>query len=315
MEFVTAEPRAGDTERAVLEQSRGAIAEMQTALGEARRMGEQANHGVTRAVGIDQPLPKHHVAAALAVHRPACGELREPCLEAPGVGERAGMQLGIAAGEPAGIAILRRRLIGERREGDDLGAGAAPAAQHMRIHEGEGGVGGERDALTRRRQCGHGARIGLKRSGKTLNAGEIAIALGKLGEAMQAKLEVVVLERLHQAEVTLGKMDRLVARDGADHRNVERADGAFDRGAMAVAADTIQNDAGDANAGIEAGKAEHRGGGGLRLAVNVEHEQDRQTEVDGKLGRGALADRAGPAPSNRPMADSTIRRSAPADAS
>ena len=126
-----------------------------------------------------------------------------------------------------------------------------------------------------------------------MNAGEIAIALGKLGEAMQAKLEVVVLERLHQAEVTLGEMDRLVARDGADHRNVERADGAFDRGAMAVAADTIQNDAGDANAGIEAGKAEHRCGGGLRLAGDIEHEQDRETEVDGKLGGGALADRAG----------------------
>ena len=88
-------------------------------------------------------------------------------------------------------------------------------------------------------------------------------------------------------------MDRLVARDGADHRNVERADGAFDRGAMAVAADTIQNDAGDANAGIEAGKAEHRGGGGLRLAGDIEHEQDRETEVDGKLGRCPLADRAG----------------------
>ena len=36
--------------------------------------------------------------------------------------------------------------------------------------------------------------------------------------AMQAKLEVVVLERLHQAEVPLGEMDRLVARNGAENR-------------------------------------------------------------------------------------------------
>ena len=98
VEFVTAEPRAGAPERAVLEQSRGAIAEMQAALGEARRMGEQARHGVTRAAGVDQPLPQHHVAAAFAMHRTARGELGEPSLEAPGIGERAGMQLRIAAG-------------------------------------------------------------------------------------------------------------------------------------------------------------------------------------------------------------------------
>ena len=141
VELVPAQSRAGAPERAVLQQRRGAIAEMQAALGEARRMSEQASHGVTRAVGIDQPLPQHHVAAALAMHRAARGELGEPGLEARRAGERAGMQLRIAAGKPAGIAIVGRRLVGKRREGHDLGAGAAPAAQHMRIDEGEGCVG------------------------------------------------------------------------------------------------------------------------------------------------------------------------------
>ena len=124
-----------------------------------------------------------------------------------------------------------------------------------------------------------GELVDPERSGNTLNASEIAIPLGELGEAMQAKLEVVVLERLHQPEMALGEMDRLVARDGADHRDVERADGAFDRGAMAVAADAVEDDAGDADARIEAGKAEHRCRGRLRLAGNVEHEQDRETKV------------------------------------
>ena len=119
------------------------------------------------------------------------------------------------------------------------------------------------------------------------------MALGELGEAVQAKLEVVVLERLHQAEVTLGEMDRLVAGNGADHGNVEGANGALDRGAMAVAADAVEDDAGDADARIEAGKAEHRRGGGLGLARDVEHEKDRQAKVDGKLRGCALADRAG----------------------
>ena len=186
----------------------------------------------------------------------------------------------------------------------------------MRIDEGEGGVGGERDALTRRRQGGDGPLADSERRGEALNAGEIAMALGELGEAMQAKLEVVVLERLHQAEVPLGKMNRLVARNGAEDRDVEGGDGALDRGAMAIAADTIQHDTGDADARIEAGKAEHRGCGGLRLARDVEHEQDRQTKVNGELRRGALPrSRPRSAPSNRPIANSTIRRSASADAS
>ena len=141
------------------------------------------------------------------------------------------------------------------------------------------------------------AEIGLlvdsERCSEALNAGEIAMALGELGEAMQTKLEVVVLERLHQSEVTLGEMDRLVAGNGADHGNVEGGDGALDRGAMAVAADTVEDDAGDADARIEAGKAEHRRGGGLGLARDVEHEKDRQAKVDGKLRGCALADRAG----------------------
>ena len=82
VELMPAQSRARAPERAVLEQRRGAIAEMQAALGEARRMGEQARHGVTRAAGIDQPLPQHHVAAAFAMHRTARGELGEPSLEA-----------------------------------------------------------------------------------------------------------------------------------------------------------------------------------------------------------------------------------------
>ena len=119
------------------------------------------------------------------------------------------------------------------------------------------------------------------------------MALGKLGEAMQAKLEVVVLERLHQSEVTLGKMNCIVAGNGADHGNVERGDGALDRRAMAVAADTVEDDAVDAKARIEAGKAKHRGGGRLRLAGYIENKQNGETKVDGKLGGCALPDRAG----------------------
>ena len=111
---------------------------------------------------IDEASPKHHVAAAFAMHGPRRGEAREPLLEALGIGERRGMQLRIAARQPAGIAIFPRRLVGKRREGHDLGANAPPAAQYMRIDEGEGGVARERDALARRRQGGDRVRLGCQ---------------------------------------------------------------------------------------------------------------------------------------------------------
>ena len=43
---------------------------MQFALGEARRVAEQAGHGVVPARGVFEAFAQNHVAAALAVHRP-----------------------------------------------------------------------------------------------------------------------------------------------------------------------------------------------------------------------------------------------------
>ncbi len=63
-----------------------------------------------------QALAEHHEAAALAMHRPVLGEAGEPGPESPGSREAARMQLGVAAREPAGIAVGRRRLVGQRRE-------------------------------------------------------------------------------------------------------------------------------------------------------------------------------------------------------
>ena len=93
---------------------------------------------MAHAVGIFEALAQHHVAAALAVHRPRRGKPRKPVAKTPRSSERAGMKLGIAAGQPADVAVRGRRLVGERRERDDLGARAAPAVDDMRIDEGEG---------------------------------------------------------------------------------------------------------------------------------------------------------------------------------
>ena len=70
--------------------------------------------GMAHATRALDPFAKHHVAAALAVHRPALGEVREPAAEALRRRERTRMQLRIAAGQPARVALFRRSLVGER---------------------------------------------------------------------------------------------------------------------------------------------------------------------------------------------------------
>src|SRR5690242_4747601 len=62
MELVTAQDRAGAAERAVRQQPRAAVAEMQLALGKTRGMAEQAGHVVNAPVGVLQALAQHHVA-------------------------------------------------------------------------------------------------------------------------------------------------------------------------------------------------------------------------------------------------------------
>src|SRR5215831_19914357 len=103
------------------------VSEMQLAFGEARGVCEQACHRVARAIRVLDPLPQHHVAAALAVDRPRLREAREPLLEALRGGERAGMEFRITAGQPADVAAFGRRLIGEGRKDRDLRARFAPA--------------------------------------------------------------------------------------------------------------------------------------------------------------------------------------------
>jgi len=82
-----------------------AVAKMQAALGEAGGMRQQACHGVAVAFRILKPLPKNHVAAALAVDATARCELAEADLEVICGSEPACVQFRIAAGKPAGVAM------------------------------------------------------------------------------------------------------------------------------------------------------------------------------------------------------------------
>ena len=67
-------------------------------------MAEQSRHGVADAVGIFEAFAEHHVAAALAMHRRVVCEAREPGAKTLRGRQRAGVQLRIAAGQPAAVA-------------------------------------------------------------------------------------------------------------------------------------------------------------------------------------------------------------------
>src|SRR5262249_36644871 len=127
VELVSAQSRASSSDWAVGEKRRLAVAEMRLVLGEARGMAKEAGHGMADAVGVLKPLAQHHVASALAVHRPRRGKAVEPFTEFVSSSEPAGMELRVPSGQPAGIATPRRGLIREWRERHDLGACAAPA--------------------------------------------------------------------------------------------------------------------------------------------------------------------------------------------
>jgi hypothetical protein len=86
------------------------------------------------------------VAAAFII-RAASFASRETRTEALRAGERAGVEFGITATEPAAVATLRRRFVRQRRERNDFRTGATPRLQHVFIHEAEGAITGKCDAL------------------------------------------------------------------------------------------------------------------------------------------------------------------------
>ena len=84
-----------------------------------------------------------------SVHSTLQTTSNEPGAKSARRGKRAGMQLRIAARQPAAIAGIGRRLVSEGREGNDLRPRTPPSFDDMRIDECKGGIASQRDALAR----------------------------------------------------------------------------------------------------------------------------------------------------------------------
>src|SRR5262245_9162326 len=250
--------------------------------GETGRMAEQPGHAVAYAVAIGEAYPEHHVAAALAVHRPRRREARKPCTKSLGGGERSRMKLGVSPGEPTTVAMLWRRLVGERREGRNLGACLAPSVENMRIDEAESRIRCERDALSRRRDSERRSlRRKSRRSREKADGVEIEMALGDFGETRQPLDEVAMLVCLHQPEMPLGQDEIGVTRDRAEDGNAERGDGVGDESHMPFAANAIEHDAADPHLRIVGGEAAHQGRRRLRLARDIDDRSEERRVGEG----------------------------------
>src|SRR5712671_5462720 len=147
MKFMAANDRPRRPDRAFYAKACLTVSEMQLAISEARAMSQETGHPVARAARVLYSLAQHHVAAALAMDRPRLREAREPRLKFLRSSELTTMELRIAARQPADVAALGRRLIGERRKRHDFRARFAPRREQMGIDEGERRVGRERNAM------------------------------------------------------------------------------------------------------------------------------------------------------------------------
>ena len=132
------------------------------------------------------------------------------------------MQLGIAAGQPADIATVRRRFILQRRERHDLGAGPPPAIEHMGVDKGERVIQrarcAARAAAAARASPPHRPRAAKPWRGCRRDRDDVP----PLRRNDQPRREVSMLAGLDQAEMALRQQQRLVARDGAEDRDAER---------------------------------------------------------------------------------------------
>src|SRR5262249_55086028 len=205
MKFVTVQCGVCGSDRSVAQQARLAVAQVQLAFCEARRMAEESSHGMTTAIGVLKPFAEHHVATTLPVDRTRARKLGQSGPETLRSRQRARVQLWVTSGEPAAVATCGWRLVCERRKRDDLRAGSAPSIKDMGIDEGKRSIRGKRDALAGRRQW-HGLSGPRKRqrSRAGAHAIDIEMAFRRCGQAIQIDRKLAMFDRLHQAEMTLG---------------------------------------------------------------------------------------------------------------
>eukprot|EP01136_Pigoraptor_vietnamica_P009960 Opistho-1_new@47020 len=288
VEFVATEPRSGSAERAVGQQIRPAVAEMQLALGKAGDDRQQPGHGVAFAGRIDQPLAQHHVAAAFAIdRRAALSRLAQPAEEGRIGRQTPGMQFGIAAGQEDGVGSPGRRLVEQRREERQFRACLAPTLERGGIGETKGYIQRHGDALAEwwNGRTGVLVRREPGRPHQRDQSIEIQMRRQPFGQLRGIGTDIGMLLRLHQAEMPAGQSEVFKGRQVAQRRHASAHGSPGQHVAMPLAADLVEDHAGNIDLTVMPLQPLEQGGGRRGDALGAQHQHDRQAGQGGDLGR------------------------------
>ena len=274
------------------------------------RVAEQSRHRVPNAIRILEalrraPCSRRTRRAPAASRRSA----RRPVAEARGSGEPSGMKLGIAARKPAAVAIIRWRLVGERREGNDLRAGRAAS---------------RRADADRRRRRPRPARARCAEPGGVMAAAPGPAA--RCGRAASLQDRIEIDDDVRRASARRSSRAARSAcsaawtsprwRSGsarASSRGERAEHGHADaprwrrprQPTMPLAARPCSGSRRRSARRGRASEAEHDRGRRLRLARDVDHEQHRPGRIVRRARRSHRCGPVAPAmPSNRPITPS-----------
>src|SRR5579872_2140898 len=208
MELMAAQQSADFAQRAIGQKLDLTIAEREFALSEGGDDAEQPRHLVAFALRVDDRLAENHIAAAFAVNRVASSESAQAIEKFFCRGDARGMKFWITPRQPADIAILRRRLVRERRNEDEFRACISPALKKMRIEKRERLVARDGDALPRRRECGRRHRtLELRWRRERQESIEIDLCRDEIREPVEHAVKLRGFGCLNEAEMALRQSD------------------------------------------------------------------------------------------------------------
>ena len=116
--------------------------------------------------------------------------------------------------------------------------------------------------------------------------------LQRIGDRIEARLEIGGLDRLHQTEMPLRQGEPCIVRQAAEQLDAGALEGLLDHRQMPRARDAIEDHAGDADIVTKARASRGDGGRRLDLAFHVEHQHDRPAQHRRDIGRAAAPARA-----------------------
>ena len=145
------------------------------------------------------------------------------------------------------------------------------------------------------------AALAISRGGgRAQNRVQVAMRGDEGGDAIQQCVEILDFLGLNEAEVALRQIDVGGSRQRAENGDPKRFDRLARQPLMTRAGDAIEDRAGDADARIIGRAALDDGRRRLRLAADVDAEQDRPAEHGGDVGRGAGSPGRGEDPVEKP---------------